>query len=317
MKSFFKHFLLLAVIVIQSCSNNDDSDCSARLCATGPAVIEFKIVDIETGENIAGTIISGPAIKVINTSSGSEATYEFITENDNNILRVSIPNSSEYSVKYGEEEIFKFSVDAEMQTEDCCSFTKINEIRIDDADFEVEEETDIYIIKKSIRPHLTSGESLENYHAFFENSKLQIEAEDESHVNTKSLEIDVITGEKFVFKLLIYEDPEETVADDEITRIVYFEIDPEGTKFTLNSDNFEEAKAVIGLSASTSYIKPIQSGEITGTKISNDIWEVEVNVSVGEEDESFSIQVQESKTDFSKSTYEDVWMPIYFTHVFN
>ena len=195
--------------------------------AEGSALLEFKIVNIETGENIAGTIISGPAIDVINTSSDSEVNYDFITENDLNILRISIANSSEYSIQYGEEEIFKLSVDAEMITEDCCSSTKINEVNISGANFEIQEETGIYIIQKSIRPHLTSGESLNNYHAFFENSKLQIEPDENTDSENEFLKIDVLEGEKLVFKLLQYQDPNETVADDELTKIVYFEIDPE------------------------------------------------------------------------------------------
>ncbi|MCB7481709.1 hypothetical protein [Christiangramia sediminis] len=317
MKTILKYLFLFTVISIQSCSDDDDSDCSARLCAEGSALLEFKIVDIETGENIAGSIISGPEIEVTNTSSGAEVNYDFITENDLNILRIRTANSSEYSIQYGEEEIFKLSIDAEMITEGCCSSTKINELSISGADFEIEEETGIYIIKKSIRPHLTSGESLDNYHAFFENSKLQIEPDENADSYNELLKIDVLGGEKLVFKLLQYQNPNEMVADDEVTKIVYFEIDPADTEFTLNPDNFDEAKAVIGSSASVSYIKYITEGEITGTKISDEEWQIAVNVSAGDEEEQFNTTVEESKTSFTKSIYEDVWMPIFQTHVFN
>ncbi|QYA25064.1 hypothetical protein G3I01_05920 [Gramella sp. MT6] len=316
MRTLIKFLLFLAVIVVQSCSNNDDNDCSSVLCAQPDAILDFQIVNIETEENIAGTIISGDAIEVINTSSGAETEYEFITENNSNILRIFFSESSDYSIIYGDEEIFTLSVDAERQTEGCCSTTMINDLSIEGAEFEFEEETGIYTIKKDIRSHLITGESLENYHAFFENSKLQIEPEEESHVNTESLEIDVVAGEKLVFKLLTYDDPEETVADDEITRIVYFEIDPGATEFTLNPDNFEDANAIIGLLSSASFIKPIETGEITGTKISDDEWKVEVKAAVGEEGETFGIKIEEDEKSFTRSTYEDVWMPIYLTHVF-
>ncbi len=317
MKNFLRSFLFLAVIVVQSCSDNEDTDCSTVSCDQPGAILEFKIVDIETGDNIAGTIISGQAIEVINTSTTSEASYDFNTNNDINTLRINIINSGNYLIKYGTEEIFNLTVDAELQNGDCCPFIRLNEISIEGAEYELDEETGVYTIKKNIKTHLITGESLENYHAFFENSQLQIKAEEESHVNTESLDIDVVMGDKLVFKLLTYEDPEETVADDEITRIVYFEIDPEATEFTLNPDNFEEANAIIGLLSSTSFIKPIESGEITGSKISGNEWQVEVKAAVGEEGETFSIQVEEAKKAFNKSTYEDVWMPIYRTHVFN
>lgn len=317
MKTFNKIILILTVIVIQSCSNNDDNDCSTVLCAQPVATLDFQIVDIETGENIAGTVIPGEAIEVTNTSSETEAEYEFLTENNINILRIFISESSDYSISYGNEEIFTLSVDAERQTEGCCSTTMINDLNIEAAEFELEAETGIYVIKKEIRSHIVTGESLENYHAFFENSQLKLEAEDESHVNTESLKLDVIPGDKIVFKLLTYDDPEETVADDEVTKIVYFEIDPEVTEFTLNPDNFEAANAVIGVVTNSSYIKPIESGEIIGAKISDNEWQVEINVAAGEESESFYLQIQESKRGYNRSTYEDVWMPIYRTHIFN
>jgi len=317
MKSFFKHFLLLAVIVMQSCSNNDDEDCSTVTCDVGYADLNFQIIDNNTGENVFNNIASSEAITVVRTSDNLEAEFEIIEKNEQKTLVIYTLDDAKFSVMYADEELFTVLAEAETITQGCCPSTRITDLSIDGAEFTFDEGNNIYIIERSVRSHLITDESLENYHAFFENSKLQIEAEDESHVNTESLEIDVVTGGNLVFKLLTYDDPEETVADDELTKIVYFEIDPEATEFTLNSDNFEEARAVIGLSASISFIKFIESGEITGTKISNDIWEVEVNVSVGEEDESFSIQVQESKTDFNKSTYEDVWMPIYYTHVFN
>ena len=48
----------------------------------------------------------------------------------------------------------------------------------------------------------------------------------------------------------------------------------------MNPDNFDEANAVIGSSASVSYIKYITDGEITGTKISDEEWQVTINVSM-------------------------------------
>ncbi|MCH4822664.1 hypothetical protein ML462_05710 [Gramella lutea] len=315
MKTFFKHLLFLAVIVVQSCSSNDDPDCSAVSCDSSFAILDFQIVDSETGENITESIISGYALEVINNTSDAEPNYDFIVEED--ILRIYISNDVDYTVMYGDEEVFSFTADAERNTGGCCASTTVTDLKIVGAKFERNDDKGIYLIKKEIRSHFITGESLENYQAFFENSMLQMEAEEEGHVNTESLEIDVVAGEKLVFKLLTYDDPEETIADDEITKIVYFEIDPEATEFTLDPDNFEEANAVIGLSASTSFIKPIENGEISGTKISNEEWQVEIKASVGEEGDSFFIKVEESKKVFNRSTYEDVWMPIYRTHVFN
>lgn len=321
MRTLIKFLLFLAVIVVQSCSNNDDNDCSDVLCNSGPAVFEFKIVDIETGENIIGKIISGQGIEVTNALSTSDPDYSIITENDRNILRISTFNPSDFTIThsyyYTNEEIFKFSVDTEQRTEDCCFSVQINDVIIEGADYELDEETGIYIIKKSIRSSVGASESLENYHAFFENSELEITPFANSYFNSNLKDIDVVQGDKLVFKLLTHDEGSEQVADDELTKIVYFEVDPEATEFTLNTDNFEEANALIGFSASDKIIRRVTKGEITGTKISDNEWEVEVDVASGEEDESPFIEMQEPKQSYNKSTYEDVWEPIYGTHIFN
>lgn len=69
----------------------------------------------------------------------------------------------------------------------------------------------------------------ENYHSFFENSKLILSPAEMS----QGLDLEVATGDKLVFKFLKYEDPEEIIADDEQTTIVYFEVGAGATEFKL------------------------------------------------------------------------------------
>lgn len=312
MKKLLKYFLFLSVLVIQSCEK--DVNCAATSCESGNAVLEFKIVDSNTGEAIS---YDQRHVDVVKTSEGTDADFNFITENDVDILRINVLyTSAEYSILYGDEEIFTLSVSAKKVTEGCCSSTVLSDLNIEGADFEVEEDTGIYLIKKSKRYNLTTEEYPQNYHAFFENSKLRIRPDRNARAEYELLDIDVLEGEKLVFKLLTYSEGGPEI-DDEETYIVYFEIDQEATEFTLNSDNFQAANAVIGNSASMRLIKYVTKGEINGKKISDDEWQLDVNVSADEIAGKYMMELEEpdGKT-YNRSTYIDVWMPIYQTHYF-
>ncbi|MGB3774475.1 MAG: hypothetical protein WA951_04395, partial [Leeuwenhoekiella sp.] len=80
------------------------------------------------------------------------------------------------------------------------------------------------------------------YHqVFFENSKLVISPDR----FPEQLKLDVVTGDKLVFKFLRYEDPSSQLIDDENIAIVYFEIDSNATEFKLDKNNFNNANALI------------------------------------------------------------------------
>ena len=311
MKSFLKFSVLIFVLILQACATDDDnSDCSATLCAAN-STLYFQVVDSETGTPVFDDIAAYTSIEVIRTDNDEEANFEIITQDSQKIITISAPEDADFSIQYGDEEIFSLSVNAQTNTENCCPDTVFSSIEIEGAEFVQDQESQIYIIKKPVRSHYITGESAENYQAFFENSELQIDAIPDSN----DLEIDVKTGNKLVFKLLQYEDPIPEVADDETTRIVYFEVDADATEFLINSENFSEYKVVTGLSASIANIKYVEQGEIAGEKINDNEWKISLNTSAVTEN-GINIKVDQAETIFVKSTYEDVWMPIYYTHLF-
>lgn len=313
MKSLSKYFLLLSVLFLQSCGTDDDAntDCATTLCYD-KSVLYFQILDSESGQPVFDNIAASNGIEVLRTDGDFEANFEMVTVDSRKLLAITSPGNADFSIQYAGEEIFTLSVIAETTTVDCCPNTVFNEVTIAGASFELEEENNIYIIKKPVRSHIISGESVENYHAFFENSKLQID----SNANSENLEIDVKTGDKLVFKLLQYEDPIAEVADDELTKILYFEVDADATEFIINSDNFSEYNAVIGMSSSIAIIRYVNQGEITGEKMNDNEWKLSLNTAFDAEGDQTNISLEETETIFTRSSYEDVWMPIYTTHLF-
>lgn len=149
-------------------------------------------------------------------------------------------------------------------------------------------------------------DSAENYQVFFEDSKLML-SPSESH---QGLDLEVTFGNKLVFKFLNFEDPLPDFVDDEQTTIVYFEMDPDVTEFKIEAKDFDEANAVIGVGASIRIIEKITEGAIIGTKISENEWKIDLDVSSKNEEIDIEINASTS-ANFTKSTFEGIWMPIY------
>lgn len=149
MKTISKIILLFALILTQSCSDDDDNqDCSTALCAQPVAILDFQIVDMDTGENLLGTVLSTEDIEITNTASDTEPEFMFYTEDDINFLRIFISENSDYSISHNDDDIFSLFVEAERIEEGCCAETIITELSIEGAEFERNNENGFYLIKK-------------------------------------------------------------------------------------------------------------------------------------------------------------------------
>lgn len=136
MKITIKILVLLSVLFIQACTNHDCGECF-----TPPDFFVFQIVDKTTGENLFSNGTYDPAdFKIVNLADDSNVEYTFIDENNLNIIQVNTigwqTEKINYSFEAGTENLFNLYVDASRVSEDCCSFTRINEFRIDNAEFE-------------------------------------------------------------------------------------------------------------------------------------------------------------------------------------
>ena len=148
MKKTLKLVALIALLFIQACDNND---CEDLLCFTPPVLFAFELVDKDSGENLFTNGTYNPDnIEVLNVLDNSKREFRFISENDINIIRIgSIGWDSEIAdvvLKVGDAIILNLYVDSERVSENCCNFSKYNEIRIDNAEYELDQQSGIYTI---------------------------------------------------------------------------------------------------------------------------------------------------------------------------
>lgn len=148
MRKAFKTFFILFIGVFQACGTSED--CEDYACFTPPSSFMFELVD-QSGENLFTNGTFEPdQIEITTLENNENIDFSFIDENNANVIQIrSIgweTETVEFSVSIGPEEIFQFYVDAERVSEDCCSFTRYNEIRIDNAEYEINEENGVYKI---------------------------------------------------------------------------------------------------------------------------------------------------------------------------
>ncbi|MBU2950640.1 hypothetical protein KO493_08025 [Tamlana agarivorans] len=135
-------FFLLSCDAIKDCED----------CFTPPNNFYFDIVDKVSGENLfTNGTYDYQDIEIINTLDGNESVdFEFIThDNINQIEIYSIGYSTEIvNLKFyvSNQYLFDFYVDAERTSENCCSFTVYNEIKITGSDFVSKPQSGVYTI---------------------------------------------------------------------------------------------------------------------------------------------------------------------------
>jgi len=121
------------------------------LCFTPPSPFGFELIDKVTRENLFsnGTFNSND-IKVINIDDQSNVVFTFIDENDYNIIQINTigwkTEIVHYSIQISTENIFNLYVRAERLNENCCSFTRYQEIKIENSEFELNQTNGLYKI---------------------------------------------------------------------------------------------------------------------------------------------------------------------------
>ena len=148
MKRGIKVLALIILIFTQSCKD----DCADILCFTPPSPFTFELVDKLSGENLFTNGTFNPNdIKVIDLEDQSNVEFTFIDENDYNIIRINTigwqTEIVNYSLQISSESIFELFVNAERLNGNCCDYTNYKEIRIENADFELDQQSGIYKIR--------------------------------------------------------------------------------------------------------------------------------------------------------------------------
>ncbi|NMM49249.1 hypothetical protein [Marinigracilibium pacificum] len=148
-----RRFLLLLVslvVIITFGTSCLSEECGE--CFTPPPEFVFEVVDSQTGENLfTSGVYDVEQLQVLDSADGSSINYEFITRDNLNLIVLDdIGWSTEkiiYSFKISGENIFVLQVDAERVSEDCCNFTRFNEIIINPVESEYSQNTGIFKVK--------------------------------------------------------------------------------------------------------------------------------------------------------------------------
>ena len=148
MKISLQFLFLLSIFFVSHCKIDD---CEEMLCFSPPPVLWFELVDANTGENLFtnGTYFKDQ-IKIQKVGDGTNVNFNFITENELNLIGIhSIGWQTEivnFSVGVSTNNIFKLHVDAKRVNENCCSFTRFDEIKIENSNYEFDPKSGIYKI---------------------------------------------------------------------------------------------------------------------------------------------------------------------------
>lgn len=142
-----RKYLLLFVILVtfNSCNN---ADCA--LYATGPPITYIELVDSDTGENIftSGTYQYSD-IEIINDNN-EPVTFDFINENDYNIIRF-IPytysNSNTVFIKLDDTINIKITFDIKKIETECYTNYYIENLVVENYPSELDVNTGLLIIK--------------------------------------------------------------------------------------------------------------------------------------------------------------------------
>lgn len=148
MKTKVLVLLFITVFTLNSCSvDKCDVDCTS-----GPLSLNFQLLDKTTGENLFTNNTFDPAdIRVLDLDNdNSNVQFTFYPDDDRNVINLGPfgwgTNNVNYILKVGDRNIFTLRLDAEQNTEDCCSFVQVNKLEIENADYSQNPETGIYEI---------------------------------------------------------------------------------------------------------------------------------------------------------------------------
>jgi hypothetical protein len=120
---------------------------------TPPTPFLFEIVSKGSGTNVFTAGIYQPdAVSVIDLDKNTAVDFTFVDEGEVNLVVIHSIGWQTEKVNLGfrlaGEPLFSLFADAALVSEDCCSFTRFNEIRIENVVYAYDSETGIYKIIK-------------------------------------------------------------------------------------------------------------------------------------------------------------------------
>ena len=146
MKNKFYLLLLTTIVFTASCSNDDCGECF-----TPPNSLYLELLDKETDENLfSNGTYDADQIEILRSIDNSSVGFTFIGENDKNIIAINEigwkTEKVNLLVNVSDLTLISLFVDVERLSEDCCSYSNFNEIRVSNAESTLDPETGIYQI---------------------------------------------------------------------------------------------------------------------------------------------------------------------------
>ena len=141
---------IILIVITFSCETDNESECD-KYCFTPPPSLRFELVDKLTNENLFSNETFDPyQIGIINLDNNKSVDYRFLDYENRNLISINSfgwqTEIINYSIRIDNDEIFTLYVDAERLIEDCCSFTKYNEISIENSEFGIDTINFVYKI---------------------------------------------------------------------------------------------------------------------------------------------------------------------------
>ena len=116
--------------------------CKNVECATPPPVFEFEILNKQTNENLFTTKAFSQNQISSKDKEGKAVPHIFISEDERNTFRLQeIGLKTEkihYTINIADEVIFDLKIDMERKQGDCCDFTVVHSIEIENIEFSID-----------------------------------------------------------------------------------------------------------------------------------------------------------------------------------
>lgn len=150
MRSITITSIFVLLLSFQSCRK---IDCVDIACFTPPQPFYFELLDSTTHEDlfINGTLDSNQ-IEVFNITNNNDVDYNFILADSNRAVVIygiggELERTQvEVTLRVSNIDILNLFLDSESISNNCCTYTQYNEVRIKNANYEKDNETGVYQI---------------------------------------------------------------------------------------------------------------------------------------------------------------------------
>lgn len=132
--------IFFITLFLQSCNLFKD-DCKDIQCFTPPETFSFQLVNPEGKDALSDSAFILSKLEVIRLEHNENLKFDTASVQGITVLTVERIGWEEgvesYQFVYNEAELFTFTLDAETVSENCCTFTRYNEISVLNAEYTI------------------------------------------------------------------------------------------------------------------------------------------------------------------------------------